>query len=189
MKRKIKVKISYFIKRKVENQNGNVKPHKHEKIKNTGRTKHKKKNKLARQKLALKRDVFNSKNCLIKRQLNVHRSQHNLDPLNFTFHATDRSKSSLFLGTIVQKGIITSILEAPAKSVRSNSQIGTLIIKSKAPKHWLQLLLKEQNSPKTPVRKLSTINNLYIRNLKKPLQKYYRKYSAKFLPRISARQE
>jgi hypothetical protein len=41
----------------------------------------------------------------------------------------------------------------------------------KAPKHRLQVLLKEQNSPKTPVRKLSTINNLYIRNQKKPLQK------------------
>jgi hypothetical protein len=73
-----------------------------------------KKNKLARQQLALKNDVFNSKNCLIIRQLNVHRSQHNLEPLNFTFHATDRGKSSLFLCTIVQKGIITSILEAPA---------------------------------------------------------------------------
>jgi hypothetical protein len=86
-----------------------------EKIKNTGRTKpNKKKNKLTRQQLALKRDVFNSKNCLIIRQLNVHRSQHNLEPLNSTFHATDRSKSSLFLCTIVQKGIITSILEAPA---------------------------------------------------------------------------
>jgi len=29
MKRKIKVKISYFIKNKEENQNGNVKPHQH----------------------------------------------------------------------------------------------------------------------------------------------------------------
>jgi hypothetical protein len=115
MKRKIKVKISYFIKSKEENQNRNVKPHQHKKIKNTGRRKQiKKKNKLARQKLALKHDVFNSKNCLIIRQLNVHRNQHNLDPLNFTSHATDRSKSSLFLGTIVRKGKITSILEAPA---------------------------------------------------------------------------
>ncbi len=113
--KKIKVKISYFIKSKEENQNGNVKPHQHEKIKNTGRTKPKKeKNKLARQKLALKHNVFSSKNYPIIRQLNAHRSQHDLDPINFTFHATDRSKSSLFLCTIVQKGIITSILEAPA---------------------------------------------------------------------------
>jgi hypothetical protein len=75
------------------------------------------KNKLARHKLALKHNVFNSKNCLIIRQLDVHRNQHNLEPLNFTFHATDRSKSSLFLGTIVQKGIITSIYRGTSLKV------------------------------------------------------------------------
>jgi hypothetical protein len=53
------VKISYFIKSKEENQNGNVKPHQHEKIKKKTQVaqKIKKKNKLARQKLALKHNV------------------------------------------------------------------------------------------------------------------------------------
>ncbi len=107
MERKIKMKVSYFIKRK-RKSNRDVKPHQHrKKVKNISHTKLYKKR--ARQKLALKHDVFNSKNCLIIRQLDVHRSQHNLESLNFTFHAADRSKHSLFLGIIVQKGIITSI--------------------------------------------------------------------------------
>ncbi len=114
MERKIERKsvILLKVKKRIKMEMSNLINTK--KLKNTGRTKNKEKNKLARQKLAIKHDVFNFNNCLIIRQLNVHRSQHNLNPLNFTFHATDRSKSSLFLCTIVQKGIITSILEAPA---------------------------------------------------------------------------
>jgi hypothetical protein len=120
------MKIGYFIKEK-RDQNGNVK------TSSTQRKNHKKhrshknklgKNKLARHKLALKHDIFNSKNCLIIRQLDVHRSQRNLEPLNFTFHATDRSKRSLFLGTIVQKGIITSIYRD------TSLQVSVLIPKS-----------------------------------------------------------
>jgi hypothetical protein len=37
------------------------------------------------------------------RTTNVHRSQRNLEPLNFTSQATDRSNHSLSLGTVVQK--------------------------------------------------------------------------------------
>jgi hypothetical protein len=76
-----------------------------------------------------------------------------------------------FLAPLFRRDNHFNIWRNQLKSVRFNSQIGTLIIKSKAPKHRLQVLLREQNSPKTPVRKLSTINNLYIRNQKKPLQK------------------
>jgi hypothetical protein len=106
------MKIGYFIKEKKKKskwkrhtsstQRKNLKKHRSHKNKLE-------KNKLARHKLALKHDIFDSKNCLIIRQLDDHRSQRNLEPLNFTFQATDRSKRSLFLGTIVRKGIITSI--------------------------------------------------------------------------------
>jgi hypothetical protein len=76
-----------------------------------------------------------------------------------------------FLAPLFRRDNHFNIWRHQLKSVRFNSQIGTLIIKSKAPEHRTQVLLREQNSPKTPLRKLSTINNLYIRNQKKPLQK------------------
>ncbi len=50
------------------------------------------------------------------------------------------------------------------------SQIGTLIFKVHAPKQRPPVLFRARSSQIPPVIKLSTINNLYVRNRKKPLQ-------------------
>jgi hypothetical protein len=85
-----------------------------------------------------------------------HRSQQK-QPLSW-HHCSERNNHFDIRGTSLKVSVLIP------KSARRKSSL-------KAPKHRLQVLLKEQNSPKTPVRKLSTINNLYIRNQKKPLQK------------------
>ncbi len=59
--------------------------------------------------ISTNRQRFQIRELSMISQLNVYKSQRNIEPLNFTFHATDRSKRSLFLGTIVRKGIVTSI--------------------------------------------------------------------------------
>ena len=127
------MKTSYFIKSKEENQIGNVKPHQHEKIKNTGRTKpNKKKNKLARYELALKHNVFHSKNCLIIGQLNVNRSQPGLEPLNFTVYITSRINVN------------------SSKVSDFHFQIGTLTSKDPAPEQKLLVLFKAPHPQKPP---------------------------------------
>jgi len=133
MERKIKMKISYFIKRE-RRSNKNVKPHQlRKKVKNIGRTKpKKKKNKLARHKLALQHDVFNSKNYLIIRQLHVNSSQPSLEPLNFTVY------------------IASKINVNSSKVSDFHFQIGTLMSKDHAPEQKLLILFRAPSPQRPP---------------------------------------
>jgi hypothetical protein len=149
----------------------------------------KKKNKLARHKLALTHNVFHSRNCLIIGQRNVYKNQRNIEPLDFTLKPQVAENIASFLAPKFKKSDHFINKRHQLQIVQIQPQKKLAMFKSHALEQRLLILLKEQNSPKTPVRKLSTINNLYIRNQKKPLQKYYKKYNAIFLPRISARQE
>jgi len=95
---------------------------------------------------------FDSKNCLIIGQLAVHRSQLNLELLDFTLQTTDRSKHSLFLGTLVQKEIIASKISDISFQVSDfNFQIGTLMFESHALEQRLPVLFRVRSSPKPPV--------------------------------------
>jgi hypothetical protein len=127
------MKINYFIKRE-RRSNKNVKPHQTEKkVKNKGRTKpKKKKNKLARHKLALQHDVFNSKNCPIIRQLHVNSSQPSLEPLNFTVY------------------IASKINISSSQVSDSHFQIGTLMSKDHAPEQKLLILFRAPSPQRPP---------------------------------------
>ncbi len=95
---------------------------------------------------------FDSENCLRIGQLTVHRSQLGLEPLVFTVQSTNRSKHSLFLGTLVQKEIIASKISDISFQVSNfNFQIGTLIFESHALEQRLLVLFMVLSSQKPPV--------------------------------------
>ena len=91
------------------------------------------KSKLARHELALKHNVFHSKNCLIIGQLNVNRSQPGLEPLNFTVY-------------------ITSKINVNSSKVSDfHFQIGTLMSKDHAPEQKPMVLLRAPGPQRPPV--------------------------------------
>ncbi len=95
---------------------------------------------------------FGSKNCLIIGQLNVHRSQLGLELLDFTIQTTDRSKHSVFFGTLVQKEIIASrISDISFQGSDFNFQIGTRMFESHVLEQRLLVLFRVLRSPKPPV--------------------------------------
>jgi hypothetical protein len=128
------MKINYFIKRE-RRSNKNVKPHqtgKKLKTKVAQNQKKKKKNKLARHKLALQHDVFNSKNRPIIRQLHVNSSQPSLEPLNFTVY------------------IASKINISSSQVSDSHFQIGTLMSKDHAPEQKLLILFRAPSPQRPP---------------------------------------
>jgi transcription initiation factor IIF auxiliary subunit len=133
MERKIKMKISYFIKRKRRSNEKGQTSSTQKKVKNIGRTKpKKKKNKLARHKLAIKHDVLNSKNCLKIRQLHDNSSQPSLEPLNFTVY------------------IASEINDNSSKVSDFHFQIGTLMSKDHAPEQKLLVLFRAPGPQRPP---------------------------------------
>ncbi len=92
MEGKIKMKISYFIKKKKEIKHRHQTASTNKKNKSISRTKPNKEREteLASDKLTLKHDVFNSKHCSMLKQLNVNRSQPSLEPLSFTVYVASK---------------------------------------------------------------------------------------------------
>jgi hypothetical protein len=90
------------------------------------------KSKLARHKLALKHNVFHSKNCLIISQLNVIRSQPGLEPLNFAVYITSKINVN------------------SSKMSDFHFQIGTLMSKDPTPEQTLPVLFKAPDPQRPP---------------------------------------
>ncbi len=157
MERKIKIKISYFIKRKkwkrqhfINTAHSRTKFRRNFKTQATQNWTRKEQNGTPQISTDTRR--FDSKNCLRIVQLAVHRSQLGLELLNFTVQTTDSSKHSLFLGTLVQKEIIASKISDISFQVSNfNFQICTLMFESHALEQRLLVLFTVLSSPKPPV--------------------------------------
>ena len=131
------MKIRYFIKKKIEtpthHHHGILKQKFRKTSKHKSHRTEQEKEQNSTPQISTDTRRFDSKNCLIIGQLAVHRSQLNLELLDFTLQTTDRSKHSLFLGTLVQKEIIASKISDISFQVSDfNFQIGTLIFESYA---------------------------------------------------------
>ncbi len=137
MERKIEMKIRYFIKKKIEtsthHHHGILKQKFRKTSKHESRKNEQEKEQKSTPQISADTRRLNSKNCLILRQLNVHRSQPILEPLNFTVQIASRISDNSF------------------QVSNFNFQSGTIIFKSYEVEQRLLVLFKVRSSRKPPV--------------------------------------